>query len=112
MKKGEIFFDKNFVEIQEGDLLKVFHFIHYRRRRKVFMYHVVTFEEGYFKGKSYHADKSHYFLFTVSNKDNVITGAEVISKKGWEDEEQLREEARLRKVFFDREGSIEQKFNQ
>jgi len=90
------YYDKNGVEIQEGDLLKVYHFRHYLRRRKMYMYHVAVIEQDHWGGKEYYADKSHYWLKAVADKDRIIKGTEIIFKQDWENEEKLRATGRKR----------------
>jgi hypothetical protein len=90
------YYDKNGVEIQEGDLLKVYHFRHYLRRRKMYMYHVAVIEQEHWAAKEYYADKSHYWLKAVADKDRIINGTEIIYKPDWENEEKFRSQGRKR----------------
>lgn len=104
MSKEPPYYDQNGVEIEEGDLLKVFHFRHQNRKRKMYMYHVAILQEsdkGYFwwAGKDYlrKENKGHYWLLAVANKENrIIRGYEIISKPNWENENKLRKEGRNR----------------
>lgn len=91
------YYDNEGVEIEEGDLLEIFHFIHYQRRRKCYMYHVAVMEEynGLFMwgGRDYNAPKSHYNLIAIANKETgVLPGVRIISKPNWETADQKRKE--------------------
>jgi hypothetical protein len=91
------YYDQNGVEIEEGDLLEVFHFIHRRRNRKIFMYHVAVIRDDYWAGRSYYDNKAHYWLKSVANKETgIIQGCRIIFKQNHEKEERLREEGRKR----------------
>lgn len=95
--KDATYYDEDGMEIQENDLLQVFHFIHYRNRRKVYMYHVAVIEDGYWKGKEYHKNEGHYWLKSVADKQTgIIKGAKIVYKPDWENEDRLRQEAKSR----------------
>jgi hypothetical protein len=96
MTKGEVFYDKNGVEIQEGDLLKVFHFVHYYRRKKMYMYHVAVLEEGYFGGRSYNATEAHYNLKVCADQHNILREHEIVCKPDYQNEVRLRREGAQR----------------
>ena len=95
------YYDKNGIEIEEGDLLKVYHFRHYLRRRKIYMYQVAVWREykGLYMwgGKDYNAEKAHYNLYAVADKGTgILKGYEIISKPNFETEETKRKEGRIR----------------
>lgn len=82
------YFDECGNKIEEGDLIRVWHFRGRHRRKIHYMYHIVTLEEfngkKYFGGKSYHVaeNKSHYWLRAVADKETrVIHGYMVIDTK-------------------------------
>jgi hypothetical protein len=92
--------DETGMRIEEGDLLKVFHFIG-RGKKRYWMYHIAILEDFkgqlFWAGKEYHAEgnKGHYRLMSVADKQNgIIPGYTVISKKSWEMEDALRKEAK------------------
>lgn len=95
------YYDKDGVEIEEGDLLEVFHFIHYRHRRKCYMYHVAVWQEykglWMWGGRDYNAEKAHYNLSAVANKEtSILPGYRIIAKPKWETADQKRKEGRKR----------------
>jgi hypothetical protein len=96
-----VYYDKNGVEIENGDLLEIFHFIHYERRRKCYMYHVAILEDymgfSVWRGRDYNAPKSHYNLHAVADKETgFIWHARILSKPKWETSDQKRKEGRKR----------------
>lgn len=95
------YYDQEGVEIEEGDLLEVFHFIHYRRRRKHYMYQVAVWQEfnGLFMwgGKDYNADKAHYNLVACADKETgILRGYRILHKPNWETADQKRLEGAAR----------------
>jgi len=103
MKIEAPYYDNNGVEIQEGDLLKIYHFRHYLRRRKMYMYHVAILQDWgeaglFWAGKVYHREgkKGHYTFRAVANSDRILKGFEVIAKVDPEKEDQLRSEGHKR----------------
>lgn len=102
-KERKCYYDENGMEIQEGDLLKVFHFISYRRRKKEFMYQIVVLEEWnglyWWGAKDYYVpgDKGHYRLIAVAAKETgIIRGTQIIASKNYENKRVLRSEAKRR----------------
>ena|ERR1700743_713253 len=104
-KDRACYYDETGMEIREGDLLQVYHFRHYRRRQKKYMYHIAILQEqpeGYWwSGKEYNRseNKGHYWLKAVANKETgIIKGTRIIASAGmgWEDEDRLRKEAKDR----------------
>lgn len=94
------YYDKNYLEIEEGDLLKVYHFK--APNRLYFMYQIAVLDnKGYWKGKSYHVEDNevHYRLLSLANKETrVMPSVEIVCKENyWENEDKLRREARKRK---------------
>lgn len=97
------YYDEKGVEIETGDLLKVYHYRSRHFRRKEYMYHIAILQES--KGKLYWAAKDynregnvgHYWLMSVAHKaSRIISGTEIIKKPKWESEEKLKKEGRKR----------------
>lgn len=87
-RMDNLYFDKNGIQILEGDLLKVFHFR--KGRRTYYMYHIVVMEQLDFpemtvmSAKDYWADKPHYRLYVLcNNPQRLYFDAEIIYKKNW-----------------------------
>lgn len=93
-EKGQKFYDKNGVLIQEGDLLKVFHFIGSRRKRN-FMYKIAVVIDGYMYEKDYYSEHK-CGLWSISDNYGVLSGTEIINKRDWENEDKMRKEGKLR----------------
>jgi len=88
MEREESYFDECGNEIKEGDLLKVYHFRHYNRRKKCYMYHIVILKEFkeklWWGAKMYHVSENvgHYNLRAVANpQTRIIYGTVVIDSK-------------------------------
>lgn len=88
MEREGSYFDMYGNEIQEADLLKVWHFREAHRRKIHYMYHIATLEEFngklYWGAKEYHRteNKGHYNLRAVANKETrIINGCQVIDSK-------------------------------
>lgn len=102
-KVDRTYYDQNGMEIGEGDLLQIFHFIHYLRRKKCYMYHVAVIQQTpdgpYWAGKDYNVDgnKGHYWFKAIANKDGIMRGYRVIHKNDFENEQKYEREARLRR---------------
>lgn len=97
------YYDKRGMEIRENDLIKIFHFIHYRRRKKTYMYHVVTLKQNqgkwYFSAREYYKkDDGHYWLKAVADKNNVLRNCEIIAQYDWENELKYEREAKMRRA--------------
>jgi hypothetical protein len=82
------YYDECGNEIMEGDLLRVYHFRHYKRRKLCYMYHVAILVDDrgklYWQGKEYHRNenKGHYNLRAVADpKTRVIHGTQIIDSK-------------------------------
>ena len=71
-KPGEAF-DQSGKEIQEFDLLKVFHFTAALRRKKHYMYKFVTVRDGYLFALHLNGTDGGYWL-----RKGVIDGTEII----------------------------------
>lgn len=102
-RERKCYYDETGMEIQEGDLLKVFHFISYRHRKKEFMYQIVVLEEyngfHWWSAKDYYVpgEKGHYRLFAVASKETgIIRGTRIIASKEYENQYVLRSEAKRR----------------
>lgn len=102
-RERKCYYDETGLEIQEGDLLKVFHFRHCRRREKIYMYHIAILQEWsgkyWWAGKDYNrsGEKGHYHLRAVADKETgIIRGTRIIASKNWENEDQLKKEAKIR----------------
>lgn len=98
-----VFYDKNFLEIGDGDLLKVYHFR--SRNKKYYMYHVACYnaENNVWEIKDYNQDgrKGHYRLHPsmsfIEEGTRRYLNAEIIYKKDWENHYRLKREARKRR---------------
>ena len=101
LRERKCYYDETGMEIGEGDLLQVYHFRHYIRKQKIYMYHVAILEESqgtfWWAGKEYnrHDGRGHYWLKAVANKETgIIRGTKVISTVKWEDWEKRRKAAK------------------
>jgi hypothetical protein len=102
-RERQCYYDENGLEIQVDDLLKVFHFRHYRRKEKIYMYHVAILQESggtlWWAGKEYQRmeNKGHYLMMATADKETgIIKGCQIINKIDWEGLDRLKKEAKLR----------------
>lgn len=104
-KERKCYYDETGMEIRAGDLLQIYHFRHYRRRQKMYMYHIAILQENpdglWWAGKEYNRteNKGHYWLFAVANKETgIIRGTRIISHSGdgWKQADRLKKEAKIR----------------
>lgn len=89
-RKNNIYFDKNGIQILEGDLLKVWHFIGARRKIN-YMYHVAVIEQTkdfpVMSIRDYDKEKPHCRLYVLcDNEERMYKDAEIISERDWETE--------------------------
>lgn len=79
--EGNVIRDKNGVEIEEFDILKVFHFIGARRKRH-YMYKMAVVREGRLYGSHLYSNenKPDYPLWTLFDSEQY----EIIQSKNWE----------------------------
>ena len=79
MKGPTGFRDDNGREIHYGDLLKCFHFVHYRRRRKCYLYFVVIAVDGVPCVREPHKTSGHQCTLSA-----VGSGVQIIHDDGHE----------------------------
>lgn len=87
-RKSNIYFDKKGVQILEGDLLRIYHFIGSRRKIN-YMYFVVVIEETkdfpVMAVRNYDSNKPHCRLYVVcDNEQRIWFDAEIIHQRNWE----------------------------
>jgi len=78
------FYDKKGIEIEEFDLLKVFHFIG-ARRKKHYMYKWVRVVDGHLVGMHLMSDKpgNYFALRSIASDDDKLLNCEIIHSKNW-----------------------------
>jgi len=87
-RKNNVYYDKKGVQILEGDLLKVWHFIGARRKVN-YMYLVTVIEETkdfpVMSLRDYHSDKPHCRLYVLcDNEQRMCKDAEIVDQRYWE----------------------------
>ena len=87
-RKNNIYYDKKGIQILEGDLIRVWHFIGARKKVN-YMYFVSVIEETkdfpVMSLRSYYSDKPHCRLYVVcDNEQRMYKDAEIIHKRNWE----------------------------
>lgn len=89
MESNEIekcYFDCKGIEVREGDLVKVFHFLTGTEKRKIkhYMYHVVVIENNLFGARHYSCgSKRHYWLKSFkSGEKRIISDIEIVYQTG------------------------------
>lgn len=84
-------YDETGVKIQDGDLLQVFHFVHYIRREKQYMYKIAKLIDGYWYGVDLRSiisdftenstDHHKYHLSSQCDERGIIRGTRIIQKQ-------------------------------
>jgi hypothetical protein len=102
-RERKCYYDEKGVEIGEGDLLKIYHFRHYIRKEKMYMYQIAILQESqgtfWWAAKDYNreGEKGHYWLKSVADKTTgIIHGTEIIYKKDYENADRLKREGSKR----------------
>lgn len=93
--QGEKYYDETGFEINEGDLLQVFHFRHYLRKQKMYMYKVVIIKDGYYYGREYNGEHT-YGLWCGADENKIIKGTKVLCCHDLDSYDRLKKEASIR----------------